>query len=123
MHGWITLHLTVAIAALVLGALVLARTKGTEQHRWLGRVWVALAAIAALTSFGIRGLGKDGGYSAIHLLSVWTLIALACGVYFIRKGQVRRHRYFMIGTYLGLVGAGLGALAPGRLVSRTLFGG
>jgi len=123
MDGWITLHLIAAIAALLLGALVLARVKGTEQHRWLGRVWVALAAVAAITSFAIRGLAEDGGYSAIHLLSIWTLIALTCGVYFIRKGQVRRHRYFMIGTYLGLVGAGLGTLAPSRIISRALFGG
>ncbi len=123
MTSWIVVHLASAVSALVLGAAMLARPKGTQTHRQLGRVWVALAGTAALTSFGIRGLGKDGGYSAIHLLSVWTLISLACAVYFIRRGRVRSHRYFMIGTYVGLIGAGLGALAPGRMIARTFFGG
>ena len=31
------------------------------------------------------------------------------------------HKGFMIGTFLGLAGAGLGALAPGRALYRLLL--
>ena len=47
--------------------------------------------------------------------------ALALAVWFIRRGNVRAHKGFMIGTFLGLVGAGLGALAPGRALARLFF--
>jgi uncharacterized membrane protein len=61
------------------------------------------------------------GLSWIHGLSVWTLVSLALAVYFIRRGNARAHQGFMIGTFLGLVGAGIGALTPGRLVYRFFF--
>lgn len=102
------LHLAAAVAALALGAVVLARRKGTPAHKALGRAWVALMAAVALSSFWIFEIRKGAGPSWIHLLSVWTLVSLACALYFIRRGNVRAHRGFMIGTFLGLAGAGLG---------------
>jgi uncharacterized membrane protein len=107
-------HLTAALLALVLGGVMLALPKGTRRHKLLGRLWVGLMVFVAVSSFWI-------GFSWIHLLSVWTLISLACALWFIRRGNVRAHRGFMIGTYLGLVGAGLGALAPGRMLYLFLF--
>jgi uncharacterized membrane protein len=112
----IAIHLTAAILCLLLGAAVLLRRKGTASHKLLGRSWVALMLIVAISSFWIR---RDG-FSWIHLLSIWTLISLACAVWFIRRGNVRAHQGFMIGTFLGLVGAGIGAFAPGRLLASLL---
>ena len=117
----ISLHLSAALAALVVGSLVLARRKGTLSHKALGRVWVALMAVVALSSFWIFQIRNGAGPSFIHLLSAWTLISLACAIYFIRRGNVRAHKGFMIGTFLGLAGAGLGALAPGRMLYRLLL--
>lgn len=117
----VLVHLVAALLALAIGALNLARRKGTGAHRALGWVWVALMATAALSSFWIFGLRNGAGPSLVHLLSAWTLVALACAIYFIRRGNVRAHKAFMIGTFLGLVGAGLGALAPGRLLAQWLF--
>lgn len=114
----IALHLGSAVLALALGALVLGLRKGTPGHRALGRAWVAAMLVAALSSFGIT---RAGGYSWIHLLSAWTLVSLACAVYFIRRRNVRAHRGFMVGTYLGLLGAGAGALVPGRLLYAFFF--
>lgn len=82
----------------------------------MGRAWVAVA----VSSFWIQGINQS--LSPIHILSIWTLIALAAAIYSIRRGHVRGHKRWMIGTFIGLVGAGLGALAPGRLLSRALFG-
>src|SRR5262245_30802921 len=67
----LVLHLSSALAALVLGVLIMARAKGTASHRMLGRTWVALMSIAALSSFWLTGLSD--GLSVIHVLSVWTL--------------------------------------------------
>jgi uncharacterized membrane protein len=88
--------------------------KGTWLHKVLGRTWVGLMLAVALSSFWIR---SDGSLSWIHALSAWTTFSLACAVYFIRHGNVRAHKGFMVGTLLGLAGAGLGALAPGRMLN------
>lgn len=42
-------------------------------------------------------------------------------MYFIRRRRVRAHQGFMVGTYLGLLGAGAGALAPGRTLYFFFF--
>ena len=112
----IGIHLAAAFLALIMGSAMLVRTKGTSSHKLLGRTWVALMLVVAISSFWIR---RDG-FSWIHLLSIWTLISLACAVWFIRRGNVRAHQGFMVGTFLGLVGAGIGAFAPGRLLSTLL---
>ena len=114
----IALHLAAALSALMLGTAILGLRKGTRYHRALGRLWVALMLATAFSSFAIT---RDGTLSWIHLLSAWTLVSLACAVYFVRRGHVRAHRGFMVGTYLGLLGAGLGALAPGRLLHFFFF--
>ena len=116
----LVLHITAAIAALALGVFIMRSRKGTALHRTLGRVWVALMSVAALSSFWLTGLSE--GFSMIHLLSAWTLIAMALAVYFIRKGKVKHHKRFMIGAFVGLAGAGIGALAPGRMLYRFFFG-
>ncbi|MFL6712580.1 MAG: hypothetical protein ACJ8LN_06590 [Sulfurifustis sp.] len=66
----VLLHLAVASTALLLGAIVLARRKGTTTHRRLGRIGSRMLA-AAVDSLWIR---SSGALSWIHLLSIWTLI-------------------------------------------------
>jgi uncharacterized membrane protein len=117
----VAIHLAAAILSLIVGALVLARTKGTRSHKMFGRLWVGLMLAVALSSFWILEIRDDAGFSVIHLLSAWTLVSLALAVYFIRRGNVRAHKGFMIGTFLGLAGAGLGALAPGRALYLFLL--
>ncbi len=121
MFPAINIHLAVAVAALLLGAFILARPKGTSVHKVLGRVWVGLMLGVAVGSFWIRS-ASDGGLSVIHLLSAWTLFALTMAVIAIRRGNVRRHRGWMIGTFCGLLGAGAYALTPGRILHAWLFG-
>ncbi|HYN13968.1 MAG TPA: DUF2306 domain-containing protein [Burkholderiales bacterium] len=115
------LHLTAAVLSLFVGAVVLAHRKGTSSHKLLGRIWVALMLAVAVSSFWILDIGK-GSFSFIHLLSVWTLVSLALAIWFIRRGNVPAHKGFMVGTFIGLAGAGLGALAPGRFLHQFLAG-
>ena len=120
MQPLIAAHLAAAVLALLLGVTVLSLKKGTRLHKALGRTWVALMLVVSVSSFWIFEIRKGAGPSLIHLLSIWTLISLACALWFIRRGKARAHRGFMIGTFLGLVGAGLGALAPGRALPKLL---
>lgn len=117
----IPLHIAAALLGLVLGAMVLMRRKGTASHKRLGRAWVAVMLVVALSSFWILEIREGAGFSVIHLLSAWTLVALALAVRAIRRGNVRAHKAFMVGTFLGLAGAGLGALAPGRTLYTLFF--
>jgi uncharacterized membrane protein len=87
----------------------LIATKGTPSHKLVGRVWALLMVAVAVSSFWIFEIRGGAGPSAIHLLSVWTLVSLA------------KHRGFMIGTFIGLEAAGAFALAPGRALYRLFF--
>ena len=119
----IQVHLAATLSALALGIVMLVRRKGTRWHRRLGWLWVTLMAVAALSSFFIRTI-HPGHFSPIHILSVVTLLALPSGIYAIRRGNVQRHRWTMIGLFTGgLVIAGLFTLLPSRLLGHVFFGG
>lgn len=77
--------------------------------------------VVAVSSFWIMELRHGAGWSIIHLLSAWVVVSLGAAIWFIRRGNVRAHQGFMVGTLLGLAGAGLGALAPGRFLAILLF--
>src|SRR5688572_31459169 len=98
----IAIHLAAVLPAVVLGVLQLVTPKGTALHRRLGWLWVAAMAVAAVSSFWILGPNNAGKFSVIHLLSAWVLFALVAAIWFIRRGNVRAHRYFMVGTLIGL---------------------
>jgi uncharacterized membrane protein len=116
-------HLAVAIVAFVLGGWVLLRAKGTPVHKRLGRFWMALMAVASISSFFIPAtlVPLFAGFGLIHVLSVWVLVSITIAVWAARTGRIRHHRIWVGALYAGaLVGAGAGALAPGRLISQML---
>ena len=116
----IVVHLASAVPALGLGAWLLSRPKGTPPHRAFGKIWVGLMVVVAISSFWVQELKAGGGYSAIHLLSVWTLFSLTMAVVAIRRRKVERHRRWMIGTFVGLLIAGALTVLPGRFMSTLL---
>lgn len=118
----VIVHLAAALAALGLGPVALLARKGTRLHRAAGYAWFTLMLATALSSVFIldRRLPNLGGYTAIHLLTLGALVGLALGVACIVQGNVRGHRRAMAATYVGLVVAGLFALAPHRLVGGWL---
>lgn len=118
----LTLHIFAAIWALVIGAIQLMASKGTKQHKFIGRTWMIAMAITAMSSFWLRGFEPIiGSFSLIHLLSFWVLICVAASIYFARIGNINRHKGFAKGAYFGLIGAGIGTLAPGRMMNEWLF--
>ncbi len=119
----IALHAAAALVAFALGLAQLLRRKGTPSHRVLGWVWVLLMGAVAMLSFRISTICTWRGFSAIHLLSVGTLVALPAGVISARRHDVRRHGRIMTGLFVGaLVIAGGFTLIPGRVMHDVVFG-
>lgn len=123
MDGWTVLiaaHAVGATLALLLGGyLVVRRRKGDLLHRRVGRVWFATMYWVAFSSFGIKRL-DPGHFSWIHGLSAWTIVSLSVALWAATTHRVHVHRGFVVGSYFGLVGAGVAAMAfPQRLVPQT----
>ena len=110
-------HMVAVIPAIGLGVVQLAMPKGTRVHRVIGRIWAVFMLLAAISSFWIR---RDG-FSWIHGLSVLTVVSVVAGYFYARAGNRRKHAGWMIGAFLGSIGAGIGALAPGRFLHSVLF--
>lgn len=120
MSGWTVLvaaHAATASVGLLLGGYQLRRrAKGDSAHRLIGWVWALGMLFVASSSFAIRDL-REGQLSLLHLLSVVTLVSLVLGIAGARRGNVRMHRASMRGSWFGLVGAFIGAVAvPNRLL-------
>jgi uncharacterized membrane protein len=120
----IQLHAAAAIAAFLVGVWQLSGPKGTGTHRALGYLWVTAMAVVAVSSFWIQDLKQWYGFSWIHLISIYVLATLPLAVMAARRGHVRRHRFHMIGMFVGaLVIAGAFTLLPGRIMHQVVFGG
>ncbi len=114
------LHLALSLIAMVLILVILAAPKGRGTHRLLGRVATSALVLTALTSFGIR---TSGHFSALHILSVVTLLSVPYAVWLVRRGRVAHHRRIMLINAAGLFLAAIFAtLMPGRMLHTALFG-
>ncbi|RED17141.1 DUF2306 domain-containing protein [Parasphingopyxis lamellibrachiae] len=111
----VVIHLATVVPAVPLGGYVLLRRKGDSLHRILGRVWVVLMLVTAISSFWLS-------LSFIHIFSVLVLVSVPLSLWRISKGDVVGHRRSMEGMYIGLVVAGAFAFIPGRLLGTLLFG-
>jgi len=112
-----------AIIAVILGGIQLSMKKGGTIHKLLGRIWVGLMLIVATTSFFIHEIKLWGAYSPIHLLSLWTIFILGVGIYYVRVGNIKRHKQVMIATYFfALILTGFFTLYPGRIMHQILIG-
>jgi len=119
----IQVHAFAAMAALALGIVQLSAPKGTLPHRTLGYVWVALMVVVAGTSFWIHDIRMWGPWSAIHLLSIFTLATLPLAVLHARRHRVSQHRNAMIAMFAGaLLIAGAFTFLPGRIMHAVAFG-
>ena len=119
----IPLHAIMAMIAIILGGIQLSMKKGGAIHKLLGRIWVGLMLIVAITSFFIHEIKLWGAYSPIHLLSLWTIFILGVGVYYAHVGNIKRHKQVMIATYFfALILTGFFTLMPGRVMHQILIG-
>jgi uncharacterized membrane protein len=123
VEGWTVLvaaHAAGASLAVLLGSynLWLSR-KGDLLHRRVGRIWFVTMYWVAFSSFGIKRL-HPGHFSWIHGLSAWTIISLTVALWAAMTHRIDLHKGFVAGSYFGLLGAGIAAMAfPQRLVPQT----
>ncbi len=112
-----------AMIAIILGGIQLSMKKGGAIHKLLGRVWVGLMLIVAISSLFIHEIKLWGAYSPIHLLSLWTIFSLGLGIYFVRVCNIKRHKQVMIALYFfALILTGFFTLMPGRVMHQILIG-
>jgi uncharacterized membrane protein len=123
-HPLIFFHLVTAVAALLIGSLVMLRRKGTGSHRAWGWAWVGLMGSTAVASAFIRDvqLPNLAGFTPIHAFTAMVAVNLPRGIWFIRRGDVAAHRRAMRSIYIGgCLVAGLFTLLPGRFLGRLLW--
>ena len=99
-------HLAAAMAALVLGAVVIGLAKGTPFHRMIGAGYVAAMIIVNLSALAIYRL--TGHFEAFHALALLSLAVLARGVLAAlirRPGWLSIHFRYMAWSYVGLLAA------------------
>ena len=119
----IPLHAVAAMAAIILGGVQVYMKKGGILHKLIGRTWVGLMVVVSVSSFFIHKIELWGAYSPIHLLSVWTIFSLGLAIYYVRVGNIKRHKQVMIALYgFALLLTGLFTLMPGRVMHQIVFG-
>ena len=109
-----TIHVVLAIAALILGATVACRSKGDRRHRTLGYFYAI-----SLLSVNVSALSvyeDSAGVGPFHILAVVSLVTLISGFIpaFLRRpvsSWLDLHAYFMSWSYVGLVAAGVAQIA------------
>ena len=86
-HPLIFFHLVTAVAALLLGALILWGRKGTWNHRTLGWMWVTLMTGTVLSSAFIRDyrLPNLYGFTPIHGFTLYVAVMLPRALRYVPK--------------------------------------
>lgn len=105
-------HVIMAIAALLFGAVVVMSRKGTRNHRWMGRSYVAMMIglnVTALLNYELYG--QFGPFHWMVLASLATIVAGYMPAWRKTPGWVYRHAYFMTGSYVGLTAAAVAEVA------------
>ncbi|MFB5763655.1 DUF2306 domain-containing protein [Paenibacillus medicaginis] len=100
----IRLHIVLAIVALITGPLGLSkriRTKRPSLHRWNGRIYVVSVILNVIPGYYVSFYANGGFWSVIGFLILNTLWLLTTvnGYRFIRKGQVRQHRIWVLRSF------------------------
>ncbi|MFK0162444.1 DUF2306 domain-containing protein [Rhizobium sp. NPDC090279] len=120
----IQIHVAAVVPAALLGAYLLLRPKGTPTHRLLGKIWLVLMVVTALSSFFIHQINMFYGFSPIHLLSIYVLFGCWGAIVNARNHNIEAHKRIVRGLYFGgIVGAGIFTVVPGRIMNKVAFSG
>lgn len=120
----IRIHVAAVIPAALLGTYVLLRPKGTPMHRLLGKTWLVLMVVTALSSLFIHQINMFYGFSPIHLLSVYVLFGCWGAIANARKHNIEAHKRIVRGLYFGgIIGAGAFTFLPSRIMNKVAFDG
>lgn len=122
LPGIVWAHLATIMVALVLTPFMLLRPRGDRLHRRIGKLWVAAMFLTALLSFGVR-ISNPGGFSFIHIISAYVVIAAPLIWWTAHTHRVQAHRRQVRGMVTGaLIIAGFFTFPFGRLLGAWLMG-
>ncbi|WP_443627673.1 DUF2306 domain-containing protein [Candidatus Njordibacter sp. Uisw_002] len=120
------MHLGTIAPAFLMATFMMVTKKGTEVHKLIGRIYMVLMLFTAMVTLLMSaqvGPRLFNHFGFIHLLSVLVLYCVPSAYWAIKNGNVKRHRWSMIGLYIGgLIVAGGFTLMPGRMLGNMLFG-
>jgi uncharacterized membrane protein len=107
-------HTLTAVVALVAGAAVLLRSKGTRWHRRAG--WVYVASMLLLNASALMIYRLFGGFGPFHFAALISLATVLAGVIVAvrrrpRGRWIEAHYYWMTFSYMGLVAAAFAEVA------------
>lgn len=124
-----TIHLIGCVAAIVAGAIVVLRPKGTAAHRALGSVYVGATFLYCGSSFFIYP--STGRLTPFHLIAIQNLVLVSFGVALPRFLRQRFtdwyawHLRLMLYSYIALVATGFRFALPyfphSRVVPIVVF--
>lgn len=118
----LTVHLVTVIPAIPLGTYVMVSRKGSRQHKMLGKIWLSLMFITAVSTIFIRNV-NGGQFSWIHMFTLLTMIAVPQAIISARQGKIEAHKKHLRNFFIGaLIIAGLTSFAPGRTMWQWAFG-
>lgn len=130
----IAVHMTAAIAAVVLGPVALWARRGhaarqphhqrPRLHRAIGYAWVTLMLVTAISAIFIRDfkLPNVAGYTPVHLLVPIVFGSLFLAFRALLHGQVNTHRRVMVGLYVSAcLVAGAFTLLPNRYLGGLVW--
>jgi len=119
----IQIHMIAALLALVIGLYMWWRPKGTTAHKMVGRGFIILMLVTAISAVFIRHI-NNGHFSWIHIFVPVTFFSAFQAIYHIRKRDIKRHKSAVKGMFFGaLLIPGAFAFMPGRVMYRLFFGG
>jgi len=117
----IQIHVVVAFMALFFGIFMWSQPKGTRRHKLVGRGFVGLMLVTALSAVFIREI-NNGSFSLIHIFVPITLFASWEAIHYVRKGNIKRHKRAVKGMFFGaLLIPGLLSFLPGRTLWMVFF--
>ncbi len=118
----VIIHTFAAFSSLAIGTAMWLSRKGTTPHKLMGRLFVLLMAVTAFSALFIRYI-NDGTFSFIHLFVPLTFFAIWETIYFVRKGNIKRHKRAVQGLFFGaLLIPGVLSFLPGRTMWTVFFG-
>jgi uncharacterized membrane protein len=107
-------HTLAAVAAIVIGGVVLCGKKGSRSHVRYGRVYVSAMALLNISALGIYRI--TGEFGPFHVGALASLATLAAGFIFLRMtgptgSGLFGHAYCMLWSYAGLLAAAVSEFA------------
>jgi len=118
----ILMHLAAAVLALLFGTVMWMRPKGTKSHKLIGRAFMVLMLMTAVSAIFIRDI-NDGQFSFIHIFVIVTFVGIFQSLQAIKKRDIKKHVGHVKGLFFAaLIIPGVLSFLPGRKLFMVFFG-